>query len=586
MANKLIPIILSQALDPSAEVKRTSIHHGLMHGGKISVYIPNDASPNIKEIPLPTAPFLLRHLGSADHSAWKFVIMWLQEEFVEHPLIIFDHDHPLRELMVFADAWTNLPYGLRFATPIPTVRVVEYALLSNSKINLFTAPEIEADFREKYIGPYRSANSESDLLSQVEEISQRLVKKKARPSASGSLPTAQASNGDDPIKLLVISYYSGPCRAVAVQRINYWFDEISEISGGEIETHLATAIDWSEERENLHVVPDHNTASLLSSEGKLPQWSSEFIATEQRNAKSFNTLSYYWRYALEQYFDARDLHFDAVVISGNPFACFDFAAYAKQRWHARIILDYRDPFANNPRILYEPEARDLARYVETGYMFQSDAVLAVNNHCVDLLEAREDVNAVVVPNGFDERILNAVKSKTLTEGVINFVHAGAFYHDRSPKNILSSMDSNNHRFHHVGSVSGIESDLVDHEAFVEHGRKSYTDTLEVVGGADCGVVFLSETNFETTTKIFDYLAMGIDILLCTQGELRSGALNDILAGHKRVFWCQNTDAGVANFLKSYRPRRRKGKDARATERFSRHHSTKILVEKIYELVRN
>ena len=148
------------------------------------------------------------------------------------------------------------------------------------------------------------------------------------------------------------------------------------------------------------------------------------------------------------------------------------------------------------------------------------------------------------------------------------------------------MDSNNHRFHHVGSVSGIESDLVDHEAFVEHGRKSYTDTLEVVGGADCGVVFLSETNFETTTKIFDYLAMGIDILLCTQGELRSGALNDILAGHKRVFWCQNTDAGVAKFLESYQPRRRKGKDARATERFSRHHSTKILVEKIYELVRN
>ena len=575
---EMTPIILSQHLNPAEEAARTGIRHGLLHGGKISVHIPINGTTKLKQIQLPEALFHLKDLGSTDHSAWKLVIAWFRHEFSRNPLIIIDHDHPFRELILYANSWCDLQYGLRFQTPIPTVSVLNYALLGNSKINLFTTSDLEDEFRSKYIGPYCLAVSESELLNCLNDHPQSSERSTFQPLLK------QMDSDGIPTRLLMVSYFSGPCRSVGVQRLNYWFDEITPLSDGRIETHLATAIDWGEDRENLHFVPDHNIASLLGNENEFPSWGRHFIATEQKNAKSFNTLSHFWRYALEQYFENRDDHFDVVLISGNPFSCFDFAAFAKRRWHARVILDYRDPFANNPRILYNSEQRKMARYTECGYNFQSDMVLTVNNSCLSYFEAPLDINPVVVENGFDERILQNVIIQSLTQGKINFVHAGSFYHDRSPRAILLSIDLEHHNFHHVGGTAGIDDDLMNLPQLVSHGQQTYLDTLGIIGGGDCGVVFLSETAFETTTKVYDYLAMGVDVLICTHGELNQGALSEMLQGQNDIYWCQNTSDGINKFLDSYKPRKKKRR--RGSKRYSRRHGTTILVEKIHELIGN
>ena len=390
-------------------------------------------------------------------------------------------------------------------------------------------------------------------------------------------------DADAPIRVLIAAYFSGPCRTVGVQRPNYWFEELNAVSDGSIEPHIVSTTGWGGDVDNVHVVPDFNVAVLLDADGTYPDWSAEFVATEQRDAKSFNTLSYYWRYALERYFDASRDHFDVVIISGNPFSCFDFAAYAKRRWHARVILDYRDPFGNNPRFQYTDEARDRTRYAERGYNFQADVISVVNDYCVGLVEGGSEAEIINIPNGFDERILESVQSIELPADKINIVHAGSFTHDRSPQHILAALDPERHAFHHVGNIAGVDPKLLERHQVVQHGRRPYNEALGVIGGADLGLVFLSEQNFETTTKLFDYLAMDIDVLLCTNGAIGSGAVADVLEGVEGVFWCRNTKEDAERFIAGYEPAVRS--PSTSGERFMRRYGTRLLVEKILELVR-
>ncbi len=588
------PIVFAQDLSAADEAGQSGIAHAVYRRGKISLYIPEANSIRVEHLPIPAEPFVLNSLGRSPNHAWKLVVMRLQQETVPNPLIIIDHNHPLRELMIFANAWSSLAYGLRFALSMQAIRELDYALLGNSKVNLFTKPEIETDFRKKYIGPYYAANSLSDLISKLDIIGAN-TSKAGLEARHKSQEISNSSQSDTPsVKFLMVSYFSGPCRAVAVQRINYWMEKISEISEGRIETHLATAINWDAEQDNisakefpinnLHHIPDHNIACMVKDFAEFPGWGAKFIESERKNARSFNTLSYYWRYGLEEYFAEKNLEFDVVLISGNPFACFDFAAFAKRQWRARVILDYRDPFANNPRFAYRDDQREAARYIERGYNFQSDLAVSVNQDSTDLIEFSDEINTFVIENGFDERILADVKVKPLEDKYINLVHAGSLYHDRSPTAILRALDVDKHRLHHIGGEAGIDTDLLDAPVLVLHGRQSYSDTLGIIGGADCGIVFLSETAFETTTKIYDYLAMGIDVLICTHGEIHVGALNQILQGCEGIHWCKNTEQDVTNFLKTYKPNR--GGKKVPNNRFSRHHSTKVLIDKIYELMEN
>ncbi len=164
------------------------------------------------------------------------------------------------------------------------------------------------------------------------------------------------------------------------------------------------------------------------------------------------------------------------------------------------------------------------------------------------------------------------------------MHAGSFTHDRSPQHILRALDPQTHSFHHVGNIAGVDPALMNYEAVVVHGRRPYPEALGVVGGADIGVVFLSEENFETTTKLYDYLAMGIDILLCTNGEIEVGAVADVLAETDGVYWCKNTQEDAVRFIQDYRPR--PGHRRSESAKHSRRHGAELLAARIFDLVKS
>jgi len=423
-----------------------------------------------------------------------------------------------------------------FIETIPQkISSLEYAFFSQIGGYLFKNEEIEGDFSRRYIGPIYESSEDLASVS----------------------PSRQA---DEKKKLLIVGYFSGPCRTVGVQRINYWLNHIKEISNNEWSVEVATAVKWQNEEKSVHHIPDHNIFGLLNLDSNEDEivvegWKRAYAEIEQDQSKHVSTLGYYWRYELEKYFELNsELQYDSVIITGNPFSYFDFATFAYLKWNAEVFLDYRDPFANNPRFNYSTESREYARYIEQGYNFQANHLLTVNQDCIPLTVNIEEKPITIIDNGFDETLLPLKKISAVNDDSIHFVHAGAIYYDRPPGPLMEAIEQKEYRFHHIGKLDGIEDKYQQFDSFIYHGENSYQKTLEIIGTAHCGVVFVSKAGFETPTKLYDYIAMGLDILVCTLGEINKGALESVLSEWPGVYWCKNNKESLNNFLESYRPK--------------------------------
>lgn len=511
-------------------------------------------------------------IASGTAGDWNIVVDWLFQRMTPGQVLIVAYDHLLRDLAAIGAARGLFDYALAWPTAPKRIVSRDYEMIGSAAFCLFADAEVEAGFRRIYVPPYTGVQASSGL----EGLAKAAM---ARRAAGNATPlTARTA----PIRVLLVAYFSGPARTVGVQRINYWREAIPRLDP-DIHVTVATAMQGDDAHPDIRVIPDHGAAALMTGDGTVPGWGSAFIDSEKQNARYFSTLSHYWRIALEQYFDATDDHFDVVIISGNPFAVFDFSAYAKRRWYARVILDYRDPFANNPRMAYTPEARDWARYIEKGYNLQADLVTVVNDACAGMVEAYEDVDVQVIPNGFDDAaIAPAGQPWSDDDGLVHFVHAGTFFHDRSPQALIRALDPDRHKLHHIGSLNGIDPEDRNSKALVNYGTLPYIEVSEKISRADCGVVFVSETGFETPTKLYDYLAYGIDVVIVTHGVKEGSSIADILGNIDGVYWVSNTPEALAEFISSYQPSRIRRSDD-DIYKFSRKSGANALIESIRNL---
>ena len=519
------------------------------------------------KVRLPDSNFSLASLPVLDLDAWGDVIDQILSISGGVEKMVIEINHPLRELVLIGAAMEKAKYSIVLSQCPERLTAVDYALFSGTQRIFWKDEKSRNAFDRLYIGPSKFAPMK-DIIKELQDG----VLYSSTNKLSSPLSGNQAS-----VRVLLLAYFSGPCSAVGVQRVNYWANNLKRLSGGVFDVHVATSIDWDCETATVHFIPDTYIASLLDSSCKLETWARSFIENDTQDSKFYDTLSSFWRVSVEKYFENLEISFDVVIITGNPFPPFDFAAFAKRNWHSRVFLDYRDPFANNPRMIRSSKVREYIRDLERAINFQADGCISVNYDCLNYLEGGDEAVKIIIPNGYDERSIANVKSSSLDQDFVNFVHSGSFYYDRSPSSVLTSLDVTAHRFHHVGNPSGVDNEFLECEALVLYGRKSYADTMSVVAASDCGIVFVTETGFETPTKLYDYLAFGLDILICTHGPIRGGALAQELKDYPRVFWCENSPQGVAEFLSRYTPNRAKHVD---TTEFSRETSTLRLVDEI------
>ena len=340
------------------------------------------------------------------------------------------------------------------------------------------------------------------------------------------------------MNILFIAYYFEPFPGVGAKRVSYWAKNIKKLDSRVNKCHVVTTTEQINESiegiDDLFVVPTSPNSFL-------------------GRAFKFD-LGAAWLKNLELFFKEKAIkhEYDYVVLTGNPFFHF-FILRKLNKMGVKSIVDFRDPLANNPRAVKADSLKRkikslLLNFVEEYFIKKSHLAVTVNKYCAELLSGYETHKEKIhiIDNGFDESDFVALPKAESNHEALNLVYAGSLYADRSASSLIRAISNDeNYIFHHIGNIN---AELASLENVISHGLKSYSETIRLMNHFEVTVIFTSGYNFESTTKVFDYIALNKTILILTEGEVKTGALHDITKDYPNIYWAKNDIGSIRDIL--------------------------------------
>ena len=537
------------------------------------IYINNEEICDVEDLSVKSISDILRHI------IYKF------DRFKFYTLVNFNENelklaHELFEL-------NKIEYGI-YVEEIIKLHWEKWSLLSNANL-IFSFDEDKInEFKKTYIFNITQFKEFDKLDDRVFEKFEPIIER-----------------NENKKKVLIISYYYKPVLSVGIFRPEYWFENLKNLSKGEYETELVSAMRQVEKEKNIHFVPDYGTVTGISTP-------IDIKLEHEQIKKSVNTVAFSWTKSLIEYFDSHpELSYDYVILTGNPFMHFYFTKYAQEKWNAKVIQDYRDPMGKNPRF-YSKDPKitklneEMRQKYEDIFCSMSDKVVTVNDYCAKLMSPFSPQPVEIIKNGYNDKVVDNIDTELLEEvkklypkipfnpkklnimslfkktkkrspnnRIIRLCYAGSFAHDRKPENLINSIKNVlGYELHHFGNPYP-KLEKSSNKRLISHGKKDYAEVIAHLKNMDIGVVYCSH-DFESTTKIYDYIACNNIILVITSKENpRPYTLSKELEGLEHVYWVVNDEKEITEFLTKTvfpsnvnRPQR---------ENYSRKASTKKLI---------
>jgi hypothetical protein len=236
---------------------------------------------------------------------------------------------------------------------------------------------------------------------------------------------------------------------------------------------------------------------------------------------------------------------DVVIITGSPLMHFSLAPVFRQKFGSKVILDYRDPFASNPGFKNTGIKVAIKKWFERRINKQADALVTVNSFCANLIEGFEKKPNAIVQNGYDETV--QVDCKPVQLSSPTFVYTGKFYFDPNP--ILKAFEDSNLSLI-VAGPDVLPPQFKEKAKWVKHiGFVDYSESVQLIGQNDVGIIQTYGEDFQSTTKIFDYIRCKRAVLIVSGKFLRRGSIHDELKDYPNVFWAENTSESITETLR-------------------------------------
>ena len=364
------------------------------------------------------------------------------------------------------------------------------------------------------------------------------------------------------VRALIVAYYSEPFDAVGSKRPEFMNNYFNSKEG--VTSSIVSAVNSA--KPNHQMVPDPGVVSMNPIEDMdvLSLYKERVSIIGASWVKPLTK-------ALDQQLTVKENKPNVIIFTGNPFYYFGVANYIKNKYGILTVLDYRDPFANNPLMLRSLKVKTVQKKLESYYNSNADIICVVNSKCLELIEGPvSNKRTLIIENGFDESLYKE-RSKISTEGALTFVYAGSFGAFRSGEVFLEALSGFEHKMNYVGGDEkfGIEYDFVQ-----RLGHRPISETSKIISEADVGVVFATGETFESTTKIYDYIGAGLPILIVTNGEPRTGAIHELTKNLNEIYWVLNSKSEIKNFLESYIPA---NPNRAEVDRYSRGFQTNLLL---------
>lgn len=324
------------------------------------------------------------------------------------------------------------------------------------------------------------------------------------------------------MNLLIISYFSKPGK-VGSMRIRYWEESFTKLG---IPVTVWTAEEYP--KKNYIFIQD-NHKSLIS-----------YVIKDH---------GVNWKKSLRNYIINNTLDaYTHIIITGGPFMHFGIIPLLREKTSAKIILDYRDPFSNNPRFENSWFKRKVKLYYENQFNKNADTILVVNSYMKGKIKEK---NVKVIENGYDSQYFKGAKIyKNVNKDKLVAICAGKLY--LSPENFIQVVTKRTDIvFNYFGSnhreIKAYSSKIISKPAI------PYSKVIKKILESDIGIIFTKGNAFESTTKIYDYIGGNIKILIITRGEKNTGTLHEITKNYPNIVWAYDNPKDInqaIDFLKN------------------------------------
>jgi FkbM family methyltransferase len=429
-----------------------------------------------------------------------------------------------------------------------------------------SSPDLLDDWNTRQIVPARVLDPE-DPIAMVGGLSRTLPRMR---------PAKRVEEAAER-RLLLVSYYSRPARTVAIQRLAYWKDHLASIAdamGFSLSVDWLSATNRGRDEDGFIYVADRGRFQLPQ-----PDWDQ----LKELQDLELDTTGATWSHYVRESLGRMTEPYDAVLISGNPFYYFDLAQSFREMWGCKVILDFRDPWARQERFQYSIDQRAKLIELEADLVSHADWVVSVNQECLNAIAPSVDVPRLVVANGFDETIVDAVpgpqRHPMAADGPIELVYAGTVYATLPLDNLLDALTEGRHNLVHFGRDYSRSQSAKTHPVARPGGLVTYEDLIVQLKSSDAGIVMTTGEPTMSTTKIFDYVACELDLIIITKGRPRTGLLHELTSDLDGIYWVEDEPEALKSFFDSYRPQRRQREERYL---FSRREQAKLLLETLYK----
>lgn len=231
-----------------------------------------------------------------------------------------------------------------------------------------------------------------------------------------------------------------------------------------------------------------------------------------------------------------------VVITGGPF--FPMAlGFLVRLMGAKLILDFRDPYARNPLHKVSISKKIFKYFFEFIVCLPANKIITTSIHSGNLIASSKQ-KFVFIDNGYDESVKSSID--TSQKKIKNTIgYAGKISPGRDINKFLKILENHSffsdYTFHYIGPDEKLINDNLKCEV-ISHGPKPYKETLEILNSLEILLLIYGGEKFESSTKIFDYIGLEGNIIVYNSREIYEGAAIDILEmyGSYKVF-NENTD---------------------------------------------
>tara|TARA_Y100000385_G_scaffold262613_1_gene294405 strand:+ start:7201 stop:8298 length:1098 start_codon:yes stop_codon:yes gene_type:complete len=362
-------------------------------------------------------------------------------------------------------------------------------------------------------------------------------------------------SGNRKLNILIVAFAFPPNKRVGAMRAGYWHRNLTT----SLDCEISVITGQEDARGNrIHVVPKLGNS-----------WMTRFIADD----------GVIWKTNIKDYIEQNEVSKpDLVIITGGPFMHFSLTPWFKKKFGCKVILDYRDPFATNPGFNNGWLKSGIKRYFEKRFNRKADALVTVNTYCGKIIEEFHSKPNSIIQNGFDESS-KCEPSQVTLEDSLSFSYAGKFYFH--PEHMVSAMNESEVGLSYIGPD---KNQLDTSGAYIKSlGFVDYSTAIEVIGSADVGVIQTYGHEFQSTTKIFDYVRCERAILIISDDKIEEGSIHDELQNYPNVVWAKNNKASIIDAINQLKASTYSSPPIGFAEKYSRGYQLKNLVALIKEL---